>query len=461
MHYFPPEVIYGKVREDLTQRLGEERFNQCCRDNSGRIDSWPGLAYREMQKRLELYERVKLVFQEIDSTTPTFEELVSKLQNGNFSDCEKAWLMRFSCCRDVSSLNHAQYSTMCKLRTVIFWSQLNEKIPFGIESSKPLLENGLTLLMDGDFRPHAELASMPKWRGESVLSNKAVWRIPKMDGKTVCFINLKTLYHSQTYTGLKKIYNFVDPHHSQRYAAVRMEETDVSLDVMLFSTRIQSQNCPFLVPPFKCIIKKVREHNKAYLLGIRKLYQCSIEKLDLSYQEQINVVLSVIEALEYLIRKGYIHGDIKRPNVLQDSEGNFVLADYDLAHRIGEKCRKGTPRCVAPEVLYAEYVSQPERNLWEIGVLGMEMLGLTCGEEFEHVKLKGLTPAYLANYFVEQELKLKISVENSPGAAVALDLFHLYCRCQSLVPSWRPSLVEIRAELLKIQKILPAPISLP
>lgn len=466
MHFFPPEMIYGKEREDLKQRLGEDQFEACCKDASGRINSWPGLSYREMQKRLELYERVKLAIKDFDIKSFSFGDLVIELQRGDFSEREKTWLLSFSCYKDVSSLNHATYSTMCKLRTVLFWSHINENIPLGIESSKPLLEGGLSFLQEGVFRPHAELATLPKWKGDSVLSNKAVWKIPLLEGSCASFINLKTLYHRQTHTGLKKIYDFVDPLLSLRFAAVRMEDTIESLETMLFPARIQSQNCPFLVPPFKCIVKKVRDHNKAYLLGIRKLYKCTVENKKLSYQEQINVILSVLEAVEYLLKKGYVHGDIKSSNVLADFlNGLFVLSDYDLVQLIGEKSRKGTPRCVAPEVLHSEYISHPDRNIWEIGVLGMELLGLPCEEEFTREKLKGLTPAYVTNYFVEQEQRLQIKVVNSPEAAAAFDLFQLYRRCQSLVPSWRPSLSEIRADLLKIQELLlkslPAPYSLP
>jgi len=80
---------------------------------------------------------------------------------------------------------------------------------------------------------------------------------------------------------------------------------------------------------------------------------------------------SVLYALAHIHSRGFIHCDIKPENVLIDTTGCFILADFGEAVPIlvGPLCRRsGTPGYVAPEVLNQRHYNELV-DLFSLGAL--------------------------------------------------------------------------------------------
>jgi len=81
-----------------------------------------------------------------------------------------------------------------------------------------------------------------------------------------------------------------------------------------------------------------------------------------------DMVKQVATGLKAIHDAGYVHRDIKLENILQDSDGTYVIADFGLAEDVYEmtiKSAMGTPSYIAPEV--AEGVVYPERGMLTVG----------------------------------------------------------------------------------------------
>jgi serine/threonine protein kinase len=96
---------------------------------------------------------------------------------------------------------------------------------------------------------------------------------------------------------------------------------------------------------------------------------------------------SILQGIEYLHRRGIVHGDIKAKNVLVGSNaGTLKLADFGSAKRInaqelglqeeqvGDSCMmmNGTPQWMAPEVVLQKEQGL-ESDIWSLGCTVVEM----------------------------------------------------------------------------------------
>lgn len=71
----------------------------------------------------------------------------------------------------------------------------------------------------------------------------------------------------------------------------------------------------------------------------------------LTYKDKLKVIIDMMNALEFLRIHGIAHRDIKPENILySERDGNYKLADFGLAIRLGQKINKisGTPGYLAP-----------------------------------------------------------------------------------------------------------------
>jgi len=94
-------------------------------------------------------------------------------------------------------------------------------------------------------------------------------------------------------------------------------------------------------------------------------------------EESRNIILQLIEGLEYLHRNRIVHRDIKSDNILlQKVDGKTIvkLTDFGLARRLPQdsdviKCDvQGTPLYLAPETILADPIG-PAVDIWACGVI--------------------------------------------------------------------------------------------
>ncbi|KAL3316658.1 Serine/threonine-protein kinase MRCK beta [Cichlidogyrus casuarinus] len=95
-------------------------------------------------------------------------------------------------------------------------------------------------------------------------------------------------------------------------------------------------------------------------------------------------VAEMILAIDSLHKLGYVHRDIKPDNVLLDSSGHIVLADFGSCLRIEKdglvrnNTPVGTPDYISPEILRASESGQGtfgiECDYWSLGVVMYELL---------------------------------------------------------------------------------------
>ena len=99
----------------------------------------------------------------------------------------------------------------------------------------------------------------------------------------------------------------------------------------------------------------------------------------LPIDDVVNIMRQVAEALDYAHSKGVIHRDIKPGNILVQSDGRVLLADFGIARSAGSHALThvgsslGTPAYMAPEVCRGEPATAAS-DVYSFGILLYEML---------------------------------------------------------------------------------------
>lgn len=88
---------------------------------------------------------------------------------------------------------------------------------------------------------------------------------------------------------------------------------------------------------------------------------------------------SIVKGLKHIHAKGFVHCDIKLPNILLFGDGDVKIADFGLAKKSGEVSEdtkyeiRGTPLCLSPESVNDNEYESPA-DIWALGCVVIEML---------------------------------------------------------------------------------------
>lgn len=95
-----------------------------------------------------------------------------------------------------------------------------------------------------------------------------------------------------------------------------------------------------------------------------------IEVLPSNEPELKSSICAILDALIDFHARGYVHRDIRWPNILRDVRGCWLLADFELAAKIGSLLphRFRHSDCFSPEVRHGEPCTEA-LDIWQVGLL--------------------------------------------------------------------------------------------
>jgi serine/threonine protein kinase len=146
------------------------------------------------------------------------------------------------------------------------------------------------------------------------------------------------------------------------------------------------------------------------------LFRADADELRIQPGIAVYVMRMVLRGLEWLHKKGFIHGDVKPSNIMVDRLGTVKLIDYGRALSIDEPTPVlfGSPLYMAPEVHLRQAIV-PQSDLYSVGIVGLAMMvgrrtlfeQLTSNDAIlEHkLSLPNRLDRYLPGY-VRENLKL-------------------------------------------------------
>jgi formylglycine-generating enzyme required for sulfatase activity len=105
------------------------------------------------------------------------------------------------------------------------------------------------------------------------------------------------------------------------------------------------------------------------------------ERGHLSWDETLDILAQLAEALDYAHSEDILHRDLKPGNILLDSRRGAVLTDFGFARLVGESSMSvsvsggvvGTPQYIAPEV-WEEKGATPPTDIYALACIVYEML---------------------------------------------------------------------------------------
>ena len=166
-----------------------------------------------------------------------------------------------------------------------------------------------------------------------------------------------------------------------------LENMNCSLDEIVREAQtMRSLNHPNLLPLYCSFVHEQHlwmvmpyVHGGSILNIMRFRFQDGLEEPAIA-----TIMKEVLKALEYLHRNGIIHRDIKAGNILLDSDGHVMLADFGVAaalerggswgnRMISRNTFVGTPCWMAPEVMQQESGYDSKADIWSFGITLLEL----------------------------------------------------------------------------------------
>lgn len=166
-----------------------------------------------------------------------------------------------------------------------------------------------------------------------------------------------------------------------------LENMNCSLEEIVREAQtMRSLNHPNLLPLYSSFVHDQHlwmvmpyVHGGSVLNIMRFKFQDGLEEPVIA-----TIMKEVLKALEYLHRNGIIHRDVKAGNILLDSDGHVMLADFGVAaalerggswgnRMISRNTFVGTPCWMAPEVMQQESGYDSKADIWSFGITLLEL----------------------------------------------------------------------------------------
>ena len=153
-------------------------------------------------------------------------------------------------------------------------------------------------------------------------------------------------------------------------------------------------------------VKRARIDSKLSRLHLEPV---ALERKPRDERELQDAVRCVLGALAAFHSRGFVHHDVRWPNVLITAEGDWILADFELAGAIGTLAppHAVTPTFLPPEARTEESLYAPSADVWQVGQL------VLCARL---VELSAAGAAFAAKLTAEQP-----NERPSAAAALAMD----------------------------------------
>ena len=147
------------------------------------------------------------------------------------------------------------------------------------------------------------------------------------------------------------------------------------------------------------------------LLKGKTLKEVLDNRSKLSYDEAVDYMLQILDAVNNMHEKEVLHNDLKPDNIFVLSDGNIKICDFGIATHAFERESKdlhGTIKYLAPEVLQSRKYSY-QSDIYSLGVVLYEFL--TGRVPFDKDDPKELVELYLASPI--PSIKKYISLSNA------------------------------------------------
>ncbi len=99
-------------------------------------------------------------------------------------------------------------------------------------------------------------------------------------------------------------------------------------------------------------------------------------------KQKLEIIVSVLKALDYAHKNGVIHRDIKPANILVDKQGNALVADFGIAHIVNKGDQEvtssdvimGTMAYMSPEQKVSSAHVDATTDIYAVGIMLYEIL---------------------------------------------------------------------------------------
>jgi len=176
-----------------------------------------------------------------------------------------------------------------------------------------------------------------------------------------------------------------------------------------------------------------------------------LRKGRLSRKEVLSTAMATTEAVLSVLRRGYLHRDVKPENLLLRSDGRVELFDFGLACELSATPRdevSGTLAYSSPEQLDAGTLSSKS----DLFSLGLVLFEIATGSVF----FSGPATSF-RSFVTYRTLHLRHGVRSLPEAKVESGLAGLIRRLLVADPSRRADVAEVQTRVERLTRVLSAP----